>query len=74
MTTPATLTVPEINCAHCKESIEGAVSALAGIESVNVDIAPRLVSVVFDEAQVGLHDIRAAIEAVGYEVPDDAEA
>jgi copper ion binding protein len=72
--TQATLTVPEISCAHCKQSIEEAVAALAGIESVAVDIEPRTVDLVFDESTVGLGEIKAAIEAVGYAVPDDTDA
>lgn len=72
--TQATLTVPEIHCGHCKQSIEGAVGALAGIESVTVDIEPRTVNLVFDDRAVGLSDIKAAIEAAGYEVPDAPDA
>ena len=72
--TQATLTVPEISCGHCKQSIEGAVGGLAGIESVTVDIEPRTVNLVFDDQAVGLSDIKAAIEAAGYEVPDAPDA
>lgn len=70
--TELTLTVPEISCGHCKQSIEGAVGALAGVESVTVDIEPRTVDLVFDDQTIELNEIKAAIEAVGYEVPDDA--
>lgn len=66
----AQLSVPEISCAHCKESIEGAVSSLAGVESVTVDIDPKTVTLSYDEDAVSLSDIRAAIEEVGYEVPE----
>jgi copper chaperone len=72
--TQATLTVPDISCAHCKQSIEDAVSELSGVESVTVDIEPKTVNLVFNDYQVGLADIKAAIEAVGYEVPDDPDA
>lgn len=65
------LTVPEISCAHCKESIEGAVSSLAGVESVTVDIEPKTVDLSYDQDTIALSDIKAAIEAVGYEVPED---
>lgn len=72
--TQTTLTVPEIHCGHCKQSIEGAVGDLAGVESVTVDIEPRTVSLVFDDQTVGLSEIKAAIEAAGYEVPDATDA
>lgn len=68
--TSSTLNVPEISCGHCKESIEGAVGALDGVSSVTVDIEPRLVNLEFDSAVVSLDQIKAAIEAVGYEVPE----
>lgn len=70
--TTSTITVPEIHCAHCKESIEGAVSALDGVETVSVGIEPRTVDVRYDEGTVDLDAIKAAIEAVGYEVPEQA--
>ncbi|MGH8912413.1 MAG: heavy-metal-associated domain-containing protein [Acidimicrobiia bacterium] len=72
--TELTLSVPEISCAHCQHSIEGAVGDLAGVESVTVDIEPRTVSLVFDDSAVDLGKIRAAIEGVGYEVADTDEA
>jgi copper chaperone len=72
--TQATLTVPEISCGHCKQSIEGAVGGLDGVESVTVEIEPRTVSLVFDDQAVGLSEIRAAIEAAGYQVPDAPDA
>lgn len=68
MATNITLEVPDISCAHCKQSIEGAVGALAGVESVSVDIEPKQVNLAFDEAAVSLTEITRAIEDVGYEV------
>ena len=68
--TTTTLVVPEISCGHCKQSIEGAVSQLAGVASVEVEIEPRRVHLAYDEAAVDLEQIKAAIEEAGYEVPD----
>lgn len=70
MSTITILDVPEISCGHCKSSIESSVGALAGVESVTVEIDPKTVRVAFDDSSVSLADIRAAIEAVGYEVSD----
>lgn len=67
--TTHTFTVPDISCAHCKESIEGAVGALGGVDSVVVDIEPRTVSVDYDEATTSPAAIVEAIEAIGYDVP-----
>ncbi len=62
------ISVPDISCNHCKMSIEGAVSALSGVDRVEVHIEPRSVDVEYDEGSVSLDAIYAAIEEQGYEV------
>jgi copper chaperone len=49
-------------------SIEGAVSGVAGVDSVEVGIDTKTVDVAFDAAVVDLDKIVAAIEEVGYDV------
>jgi copper chaperone len=66
--TQINLSVPDISCDHCKHSIEEAVGALAGVESVDVGIKSKVVAVDFDDASVSRHDIVTAIEGQGYEV------
>lgn len=66
--TTLTLNVPDISCAHCKSSIEGAVGELSGIEKVEVTIDARTVDVAFDDGAVDRDAIVGAIEGVGYEV------
>ncbi|HEX2403710.1 MAG TPA: heavy-metal-associated domain-containing protein [Acidimicrobiia bacterium] len=66
--TQINLSVPDISCDHCKHSIEEAVGALAGVESVEVGIESKVVAVDFDDASVSRHDIVTAIEGQGYEV------
>jgi copper chaperone len=61
--------VPGISCDHCKAAIEGAVGALTGVESVEVDVAARTVSVAGTAAD---GDIVAAIDEAGYDVPGPA--
>ena len=57
-------TVPAISCDHCKTAIEGSVGAVAGVDSVDVDIARKTVTVVG-----GTEDaIVAAIDDAGYDV------
>lgn len=63
------ISVPEIHCDHCKESIEGAVRALPGVETVNVDVDARSVLVRFEESVTTEETIKAAIEGQGFEVP-----
>ena len=64
-----TLSVPDISCAHCKSSIEGAVSKLDGVGRVDVSIDDRTVAIEFVDA-VDLVGVTAAIEEQGYEVDD----
>ena len=64
----ATFSVPEVHCDHCKSSIEGAVGAIAGVESVEVRIEDRMVDVSWDESAVAEDVIVGAIEEQGYEV------
>jgi len=63
-----TLQAPEIHCDHCKMSIEGAVAALEGVESVDVGIADATVRVAYDDTRVDLGTIKEAIEEQGYAV------
>ena len=63
-----TLQAPEIHCDHCKMSIEGAVRALDGVESVDVGIADATVRVAYDDSRVELGTIKEAIEEQGYAV------
>ncbi len=62
-----TLSVPDISCGHCKSSIEGAVSALEGVDTVEVSIDAKSVDVSFD-SPADLEAIITAIEDQGYEV------
>lgn len=66
--TQVSLQVPEVHCDHCKTSIEGAVSQLPGIETVDVAISDASVSVEYDEDTIDLDRIRSTIEEQGYAV------
>jgi copper chaperone len=63
-----TLSVPDISCGHCKNSIEGAVGELAGIDKVEVAIEAKTVDVSFDPEAVPLDTIIETIEEQGYDV------
>ena len=62
------LTVPDISCAHCERAINSALEPLDGVLSVRVDIPGHLVSVEFDEAKVGLEQIKEALLEEEYPV------
>ena len=60
-----TYTVPGMSCDHCKHAVTSELSGVAGVESVDVDLVTKLVTVrgsdLNDEA------LRAAIDEAGYE-------
>ncbi len=63
-----TLSVPDISCNHCKESIEGALNPLEGVGRAEVSIEARNVRVNYDADSVSLDTIIEAIGDQGYEV------
>jgi copper chaperone len=67
--TTETIAVPEIHCGHCRASIEGALSPIAGVARAEVDVDARAVTVDYDDQRVSRADLVRAIEDQGYEVP-----
>jgi copper chaperone CopZ len=65
MSDVATYTVPEMSCGHCKAAVTREVSAVAGVQSVDVDLDTKLVTVTGE--QLDDEALRAAIEQAGYE-------
>jgi len=62
------LNVQGMSCQHCVHAVKTSVSALAGVESVDVSLEKKLVTVGFDPGKTGLKAITAAIEDQGYSV------
>ncbi|GAB6098452.1 copper chaperone CopZ [Halanaerocella petrolearia] len=61
--------VEGMSCGHCKNSVEGSLSDLTGVESSEVDLDAESVTVEFNESKVQENDLKAAIEDAGpYEV------
>ena len=60
--------VAGMSCAHCKMAVTRAVSALEGVEAVEVSLENNTATVEFEESELGLNAIQQAIEAQGYEV------
>jgi copper ion binding protein len=63
-----TYTAPGISCEHCRRAIEGAVGALPGVETVQVDVPTRRVEVRYDPQQVDRAQLEATLEEEGYPV------
>ena len=65
MTETLTYKVPAMHCGHCRASVIEEVSDVGGVDSVDVDLETKLVTVRGD----GVDDaaVRAAIAEAGYE-------
>lgn len=64
------LHVEGMTCGHCVETVTKAVSALDGVERVDVNLEKKEVTVDFDEGRTRVQDIQAKINEAGYEVLD----
>jgi len=59
-----TYTVPDMSCGHCKSAVSSELAQVAGVDSVDVDLDTKVVTVrgsVLDDAA-----LRAAIVEAGY--------
>ena len=61
------LAAPDINCQACKEAIEGALGPVSGVETVEVDVAARVVDVAHGPG-VDAAALARLVEEQGYEV------
>lgn len=63
-----TLSVPDMSCQHCVNTIDTALTHLSGVEHVQVDLATRLVQVQYQPEQVSSTQMESAISEAGYTV------
>ena len=70
MTQQLVLKVEGMTCNHCKAAVENAIRQLSGVESANVDLQKKTVTVQYDESQVSVQQMKEAISEEGYEVVD----
>jgi copper chaperone len=62
------LSVPDISCEHCQRAITGALSPVAGVESVDVDIPTKQVTVQYDPAVVTIDRFKDVLAEEEYPV------
>jgi copper chaperone CopZ len=60
-----TYSVPGMSCDHCKHAVSSELSEVEGVESVDVDLATKLVTIRGSELDDAA--LRAAIDEAGYE-------
>jgi copper chaperone CopZ len=61
-----TYSLDGLDCGHCVETVEKAVSAVPGVESATVDLVPDGISRLFVSGTVNDAEIRDAVVAAGY--------
>ncbi len=61
------LNVEGMSCGHCVKSVTNAVSALDGVESVDVSLEAKTVTVVHNDS-IAVDKIKKEIEETGYDV------
>jgi copper chaperone CopZ len=67
MTASSTYTVVGMTCDHCVRSVQDEVRQVAGVSSVEVDLASGVVTVT-SEGDVDDSLVQAAVEEAGYEL------
>ncbi len=65
MSETITYTVPAIHCDHCAASIKEEVGEVEGVESVEVEVGSKVVTI--QGEQLSDEALRAAIREAGYE-------
>ena len=63
-----TIKVNGMTCGHCKASVEGALTKLAGVVSAEVSLENKEVTVDFNEEQVTVEQLKTEIEDTGFDV------
>jgi copper chaperone len=68
ITQETVLSVPDISCEHCVKTINGALGAVPGVESVSTDIPTKSVQLRYNPSQVSMEQIEATLDDAGYTV------
>ena len=68
-----TIKVEGMTCQHCVQTITEALNNITGLNTVNVDLVKKEVSVKFNENETKLQKISEKIIEVGFELPNNKE-
>jgi copper chaperone len=64
----AILNVPDISCEHCERTITEALTPLAGVQSIQVDIPAKQVHVQYDDGAVNVDKMKEVLAEEDYPV------
>jgi copper chaperone len=62
------LSVPDVSCGHCVQTINSSLGALKGVEDVSTDLQTKTVSFRYHPDEVTLEQIEATLDDAGYTV------
>ncbi len=60
--------VLEMSCAVCAAAVEKTVKELPGVQEATVNFSANTIQVIYDSHQISLYDMRAAVQAAGYDL------
>ena len=63
-----TLNVPDIDCEHCEHAITEALTPVAGVRSVQVDIPGKQVRLDYDEGALSVDRVKEILKEEDYPV------
>jgi copper chaperone len=63
-----TLNAPDISCEHCVATVQKAVGALPGVDSVSASADTKDIAISFDPGKVSVDQIAAVLDEEGYPV------
>ena len=63
-----TLSVPDISCEHCERTITSALTLVAGVRAVRVDIPTKQVEVDYDDSAVDVSKLKRILQEEEYRV------
>ncbi|MBI2555121.1 MAG: copper-translocating P-type ATPase, partial [Candidatus Rokubacteria bacterium] len=69
-----TLPVKGMHCASCVSKVEAALAGVRGVVEASVNLATEKATVRIDPGQVTVADLRTAVRAAGYEIPEQIAA
>jgi copper chaperone len=64
--TSVVLNVPSISCGHCARNITNALTPVAGVRDVQVNVAAKQVRVEYDEARVEVERLKTVLQEENY--------
>ena len=63
-----TLSVPDVSCQHCVQTINSTLGVIDGIKRVNTDIPTKSVTLSYDPQKIDLKQIEEALDDAGYTI------